>query len=73
MRTTDKCLDVKKFEISMDALLFIDTNIFLDFYRVRGGGEGLSLLQRVEEHHDRIITGDQVEMEYNRTYALTAA
>jgi hypothetical protein len=50
----------------MDALLFIDTNIFLDFYRVRGGGEGLSLLQRIEEHHDRIITGAQVEMEYKK-------
>lgn len=50
----------------MDALIFIDTNIFLDFYRVRGGGEGLNLLKRVDEHHDRMITTAQVEMEYKK-------
>jgi PIN domain len=50
----------------MDALIFVDTNIFLDFYRVRGGDEGLNLLNRVNEHHDRIITTAQVEMEYKK-------
>jgi uncharacterized protein with NAD-binding domain and iron-sulfur cluster len=50
----------------MDALIFVDTNIFLDFYRVRGGDEGLNLLNRVDEHHDRIITTAQVEMEYKK-------
>ena len=50
----------------MDALIFIDTNIFLDFYRVRGSGEKLNLLKRVDDHHDRIITTAQVEMEYKK-------
>lgn len=54
----------------MDALIFIDTNIFLDFYRVRGGDEKLNLLKRVDDHHDRIITTAQVEMEYKKNRQL---
>jgi PIN domain len=50
----------------LDALIFIDTNILLDFYRVRSGGVGLVLLDKISEHHDRIITGSQVEMEYKK-------
>ncbi|ACC79193.1 PIN domain-containing protein [Nostoc punctiforme] len=50
----------------MNALIFIDTNIFLDFYRVRGGEQKLNLLKRVDDHHDRIITTAQVEMEYKK-------
>lgn len=50
----------------MDALIFIDTNIFLDFYRIRGGDEKLSLLKRLNDHHKRIITTAQVEMEYKK-------
>lgn len=50
----------------MNALIFIDTNIFLDFYRVRGGDEKLNLLKRVDEHLDNIITTAQVEMEYKK-------
>lgn len=49
----------------LDALIFIDTNILLDFYRVRGGS-GLGLLEKIGEHHDIIITGSQVEMEYKK-------
>ena len=50
----------------MDALIFIDTNIFLDFYRVRNDQVGLGLLKRLDQHHDQIITGNQVEMEYKK-------
>ena len=48
----------------MDTLIFIDTNVFLDFYRVRHKGAKLSLLNTIESHKDKIITGDQVEMEF---------
>jgi hypothetical protein len=47
----------------LDALIFIDTNIFLDFYRIRGDGVGLGLLEKIGDHHDRIITDSQIEME----------
>ncbi len=50
----------------MDALIFIDTNILLDFYRIRGGEVGLSLLKHIDGNHGRIITGNQVEMEYKK-------
>jgi predicted nucleic acid-binding protein len=50
----------------MDALIFIDTNIFLDFYRIRGREAGLSILERVDEHREMIVTSDQVEMEYKK-------
>lgn len=50
----------------MDALIFVDTNILLDFYRVRSGGVGLELLDLIERHKDILITGSQVEMEYKK-------
>jgi hypothetical protein len=50
----------------MDALIFVDTNILLDFYRVRSGGGGLELLDLIEAHKDILITGSQVEMEYKK-------
>lgn len=49
----------------MPALVFIDTNIFLDFYRY-GNDVSLSLLDRVNDNHDRIITTAEVEMEYKK-------
>ena len=48
----------------LDALIFIDTNIFLDFYRERGDIQGLSLLDHIVENLDKMITSDQVEMEF---------
>jgi PIN domain len=59
----------------MDALIFIDTNILLDFYRVRSGGVGLQLLDVIEKHKDILITGSQVEMEYkkNRQHVILEA
>ncbi len=46
-------------------LIFVDTNIFLDFYRVRKE-TGLKLLQEFDNLHDRLITTYQVEMEFKR-------
>jgi hypothetical protein len=50
----------------LDALIFVDTNILLDFYRVRSSNVGLELLDLIEEHKNIIITGSQVEMEYKK-------
>lgn len=50
----------------MDALIFIDTNIMLDFYRYPQGTAVLSILNHIDKNHDRIITGNQVEMEYKK-------
>ena len=47
-------------------LLFIDTNIFLDFYRQVGRESNLSILKHLRPHHDRIITTRQVEMEFKK-------
>lgn len=46
-------------------LIFVDTNILLDFYRVRHES-GLTLLKRLDDIHDRLITSYQVEMEFKR-------
>ena len=50
----------------MPALLFIDTNIYLDFYRRRGPGNPLSTLTHFDGNFDRIITTTEVEMEYKK-------
>lgn len=57
----------------MSALIFIDTNIMLDFYRIKGERYTLSLLKYIDSHHDKIITSSQVEMEYkkNRQRVIT--
>ena len=49
-----------------EALLFIDTNILLDFYRVEGRGSGLELLDLIDKHNSSIITTSQVEMEFKK-------
>ena len=46
-------------------LLFIDTNILLDFYRSRNDA-GISLLAKLDNLHDNIITSCQVEMEFKK-------
>jgi hypothetical protein len=56
---------MKKVE-HLDALIFIDTNILLDFYRIRNSDVKLSYLDLIDKNHDRIITGSQVEMEYKK-------
>jgi hypothetical protein len=51
--------------MAIKKLLFIDTNIWLDFYRSRTEA-GLSLLSHVENVSDRLIVPYQLEMEYKR-------
>lgn len=50
----------------MPTLVFIDTNILLDFYRARGTEKGLSILRHIDAAHERIITTSQVEMEFKK-------
>ena len=52
--------------IIVSALIFIDTNVLLDFYRVRGRQGDLSILDRIDDNRDRIITTSQVEMEFKK-------
>lgn len=55
----------KKIE-KIDALIFIDTNILLDFYRIRKSDISLKYLKEIEKHLDLIITSSQVEMEFKK-------
>lgn len=50
----------------MDRLIFIDTNIFLDFYRIRNSDISMKYLDLIDKNHDQIIITDQVEMEFNK-------
>lgn len=61
----------KKVE-KIDALIFIDTNIFLDFYRIRRTDISMKYLDEIVKHKDIIITSSQIEMEYkkNRQVAI---
>lgn len=54
----------KKYDI--DALLFVDTNVLLDFYRIRNSDVSMEYLKQLEKHRDRLIVGSQVEMEYKK-------
>jgi hypothetical protein len=57
--------------MAIKKLLFIDTNIWLDFYRARTEA-GLSLLEHLDQIADKIIVTSQVEMEFkkNRQHAI---
>ena len=48
----------------MSTLVFIDTNIFLDFYRIDVLEAGLSILDHIKLNHNLMITSSQVEMEF---------
>lgn len=50
----------------MDNLIFIDTNIFLDFYRIRNSDISLKYLNLIDNNHDKIIVTDQLEMEFKK-------
>lgn len=50
----------------LDTLLFVDTNVLLDFYRIRKTNISLKYLERLEACKDRLIIGSQVEMEYKK-------
>ncbi|WP_282025532.1 PIN domain-containing protein [Limimaricola cinnabarinus] len=53
------------------SLVFIDTNIFLDFYRLRGGA-AVRQLEALRRHRSSLILTDQVKMEFlkNRQNAV---
>lgn len=55
----------KKIE-KLDALIFIDTNIFLDFYRIRRTDVSMKYLEEIVKHKDIIVTSSQVEMEFKK-------
>lgn len=50
----------------LDALLFVDTNVLLDFYRIRKSDISLKYIEQLEACRDRLILGSQVEMEYKK-------
>ena len=59
----------KKVE-KLDAYIFIDTNILLDFYRIRRTDISMKYLEEIEKHKDLIISTSQVEMEYKKNRQL---
>lgn len=56
----------KKKNNKLDALIFIDTNILLDFYRIRKSDISLKYLEEIERHKDILILTSQVEMEFRK-------
>lgn len=50
----------------LDALLFVDTNVLLDFYRIRNSDISLEYLKQLEACKDRLIITSQIEMEYKK-------
>lgn len=57
---------MRKKNEKLDALIFIDTNILLDFYRIRKSDISLKYLQEIERHKDILILTSQVEMEFKK-------
>ena len=53
-----------------DRLLFIDTNIWLDFYREQTGVE-LTLLRHLEDIKDRLIMTRHVQFKGNRQRVIS--
>ena len=51
---------------TLDTLLFVDTNILLDFYRMQNTDISTKLLVQLEACKDRLILSTQVEMEYKK-------
>ena len=52
---------IKKQEAKIDAYIFIDTNILLDFYRIRRTDVSMKYLKEIEKHKGIIISTSQVE------------
>ena len=46
-------------------LLFIDTNILLDFYRAPQSDLSLEVFDKLLEHSSTLIISEQVEIEFN--------
>lgn len=53
-------------EAVLDTLLFVDTNVLLDFYRIRKTDISTKYLEQLEACKDRLIVGSQIEMEYKK-------
>jgi hypothetical protein len=53
-------------EEKLDALIFIDTNIYLDFYRIRKSNVSMKYLYEIVKHKEIIISSSQVEMEFKK-------
>jgi len=51
---------------ALDTLLFVDTNVLLDFYRIKKSDVSTKYLEQLEACKDRLILGSQVEMEYKK-------
>lgn len=51
---------------ALDTILFVDTNVLLDFYRIRKSDVSTKYLEQLEACKDRLILGSQVEMEYKK-------
>nr|WP_263858249.1 PIN domain-containing protein [Waterburya agarophytonicola] len=47
-------------------MLFVNTNILLDFYRIRKSDISMKYLQALTACKERLIIGSQVEMEYKK-------
>jgi predicted nucleic acid-binding protein len=52
-------------------LVFIDTNIFLDFYRMGSGESAHRALKQIDEIKNHVITTYQVEMEFKKNRQRT--
>lgn len=50
----------------LNALIFIDTNILLDFYRIRKSEVSMKYLEEIERHKEILILTSQVEMEFKK-------
>lgn len=50
----------------LDSLLFVDTNVLLDFYRIRKSDISTKYLEQLEACKDRLILSSQLEMEYKK-------
>jgi hypothetical protein len=49
-----------------DTIMFVDTNVLLDFYRIKKSDVSTKYLQQLENCKERLILGSQVEMEYKK-------
>lgn len=51
---------------ALDTIMFVDTNVLLDFYRIKKSDVSTKYLEQLEACKDRLILGSQVEMEYKK-------
>lgn len=63
---TEQQIATETIKDNSDALIFIDTNVFLDFYRIRNADVSMKLLDEIVKHKDSIIMTTQVEMEFKK-------